>query len=75
MIFLVLSGKIIFLFLENISYSLDGKWNMIFLEKNTWKHDISFKCSEKMNFWRKLHWDMLFLVLSGKMVFLFPKTW
>ena len=48
MIFLVLLGKMIFLFLENLIYSLDGKRKMIFLEKNTWKYHISFKCSERM---------------------------
>ena len=50
MIFLVLSGKIIFPFPENMILPLDGKWKMIFLKKNTQKNDIFFKCSEKMVF-------------------------
>ena len=33
-----------------------------------------FKCSEKMVFPRKLHWNMIFLVVSEKMIFLFFKN-
>ena len=53
-------------------------WNMILFfrqemkdgvtQKNTWKYDIFFKCSEKMIFSKKSLWNMIFLVLSGKMV-------
>ena len=43
-------------------------------QKNTWKYDIFFKCSEKMVFPKKSHWNMIFLVLSGKMIFLFPEN-
>ena len=50
MISLVLSGKMIFLFSENMILPLDGKWKMIFVKKNTRKYDIFFKCSEKMVF-------------------------
>ena len=71
MIFLVLSGKIIYFLPKIWSYSLGGKWKIIFLEKNTWKYDIFFRCSEKMVFLKKLHCNMIFLVLSGKMAF-FP---
>ena len=42
--------------------------------KNCSLHEKSFfsffKCSEKMVFPKKLHWNMTFLVLSGKMIFL-----
>ena len=31
-------------------------------------------CSEKMVFSKKLHWNMIFFVLSGKMIFLFPEN-
>ena len=41
-------------------------------QKNTQKYDIFFKLSEKMVFLKGLRWDMIFLVLSGKMVF-FPR--
>ena len=57
------------------SYSLGGKWKIIFLKKNTCKYDIFFKCSKKMVFSKKLYWNMIFLVLSGKMVFFPKKTW
>ena len=33
-----------------------------------------FKWSEKMVFPKKSHWNMIFLVSSGKMIFLFPKN-
>ena len=49
---------------------------MIFLKKqNTWKYDIFFKCSEKIVFPKKLHGNMIFLVLSGKLVPVPPKLW
>ena len=54
MIFLVLSGKMIFLFSENMILPLDGKWKMIFVKKNTRKYDIFFKCSEKMVFSKEI---------------------
>ena len=39
------------------------------------KNIFSFsKCSEKMAFPKKLHWNMIFLVLSRKTIFLFPKN-
>ena len=53
MIFFELSGKMIFLFPEIWSYSLDVKRKMIFLKKNIWKYDVFSKCSEKMVFPKK----------------------
>ena len=43
------------------------------------KDDLSqnnfLKCSEKMVFPKKLHWNMIFLVvLFGKVIFLFPEN-
>ena len=64
-----------FFFPKTWTCSIDGKRKMIFLEKYSWKCDIFFKCSEKMVFSKMLHWDMIFLVLSGKIVFFFAKTW
>ena len=64
-----------FLFPKIWSCSLDEKRKMIFLKKNTWKYDIFFKCPEKMVFPKKSHWNMIFLVLSEKMVFFFQKIW
>ena len=48
---------------------------MIFLKKKTWKYDIFFKCPEKIVFPKKSCWNMIFLVLSGKMVFFFREIW
>ena len=64
-----------FFFPKIWSYTLDGKWKMIFLKKYTeiwyflqafWKYGLSKRC-------RGSTW--FFFVLSGKMVFFFPKTW
>ena len=53
--------------------TLDRKWNMIFFQKkNTRKYDIFLRSSEKKVFSKKKkkpRRDMIFLVLSGKMVF------
>ena len=64
-----------FFFPKIWSYSLDGKCKTIFLKKKTWKYDIFFKCPKKMVFLKNLCWNMIFLVLSGKMVFFFRKIW
>ena len=74
MIFLVLSGKVVFLFPENMVLSPGREMKDDLSPKNTWKYDIFFKCSEKMVFSKELHWNMIFLVLSGKMVFFSPKN-
>ena len=50
MIFLVLSGKIIFLFPENMIWHLRQKMKDDLSQKNTRKYDIFFKVSEKMVF-------------------------
>ena len=41
--------------------------------KYTWKYDVFFKCSEKMVFTKKSHWNMISFVISGKMVFPFSR--
>ena len=70
-----------FIFPKIWSYPLGGKWKTIFLKKKnkkktttttTWKHDIFFKCSEKMVFSKRPNWNRIFLVLSGKVAF-FPQ--
>ena len=49
MVFLVLlSRKMIFLFLENIVLFFRRKMKDDLSEKNTWKYDIFFKCLKKM---------------------------
>ena len=74
-IFLVLSGKIIFLFPENMILPPDRKWKMIFLKKSTRKYDIFFKCSEKMVFSKRIapgH-DLSCTIWKGGTFF--RKTW
>ena len=68
-IFLVLSGKIVFLFPENVILPFRRKMKDDLSQKNTRKYDIFFKRSEKMIFLKGPRWDMIFLLLSGKMVF------
>ena len=53
-------------------YSLDGKWK-IFLNKNTWKYDISCKCFEKMLFPKNCTGIWSFLYYQKKMIFLFSR--
>ena len=74
MIFLVLSGKMIFLFPENIILFFRRKMKNDLSQKSTWKYDILFKCSEKMVFPKKSLWNIIFLVVSVKMIFLFPEN-
>ena len=69
MIFFVLSGKMIFLFPENMILPLRRKMKDDLSQKNTRKYDIFFKRSEKWSFQKGPRWDMIFVVLSGKMVF------
>ena len=79
MIFLILSGKMIFLFPENMILPPRRKMKDDISQKKTkkkttttWKHDIFFKCSEKMVFSKRPNWNRIFLVLSGKVAF-FPQ--
>ena len=50
---------------------------MIFFFRSsfTWKYDIFFKCSEKMVFPKNSRLNMIFFVISGKMVFLFSRKY
>ena len=68
MIFLVLSGKMIFLFSENMILHLRWKMKHDLSLKNTRKYDIFFKLSEKMVFPKRPRRYMTF-ILSGIMVF------
>ena len=70
MIFFILSGKTIFLFPENGILFFRQKMIGSLSQKNTWKYDIFFKCSENMVFPKNLHWNMIFLVLREKVEFL-----
>ena len=72
-IFLVLSGKLIFIFPELWSYTLGGKWKMIFLKKIHGNMTFSSKFLKRWSFQKGPRRDMIFLVLSGKMVFFSQK--
>ena len=74
MIFLVLSGKTIFLFPENVTLFFRRKMKDDLSQKNTWKYDIFFKCSEKMIFPKQSHWNMIFLVASSRKIIFFPEN-
>ena len=75
MIFLALSGKMMFLFPENMILFFRHKRKDDLSQKNTWKYDVFFKCSEKMVFPKTLHLNTIFFVISGKMVFLFSRKY
>ena len=71
-IFLVLSGKLIFIFPELWSYTLGGKWKMIFLKKIHGNMTFSSSFLKRWYFEKEPREDMIFLVLSGKIIF-FPQ--
>ena len=86
MIFLVLPGKMIFLFPENMILPLGEKMKDGLSQKNTWKYDIFFRCSEKMVFkiWFFLYylerWYLFFrkhdiFSLDGKWMMIFLKKY
>ena len=62
-----------FFFPKMWSYSLDGKWKIIFPPKNTWKYHIFFKCPEKMVFLKKITLEYNLPRKFEKMVFFFRK--
>ena len=71
------SGKMIVLFPENMILPLGRKMKDDLSQKNIWKYDIFFRCSKTMVFSKKLYWNMIFLLLSEKMVVLkeYMETW
>ena len=73
MIFLVLLGKIIFLFLENMILTLGGKWQMIFFKKIQGNMIFSSGPPKRRSFQKGPRQDMIFLLLCGKMFF-FPEN-
>ena len=44
-------------------------------QKDKWKYDVFFKCSEKMVFPKKIVLKYDLFVISGKMVFLFSRKY
>ena len=58
---------------ENERWSSSKKKRKQKQNKKKSNYDTFFKCSEKMVFSKKSRRNMIFLVLSGKMVLFFPK--
>ena len=75
MIFLVLPGKMIFLFSENMILFFKRKRKGDLSQKNPQKYDVFFKFYEKMMFPRKLHWNTVCFVIFGKMDFFFSQKY
>ena len=71
LIFLVLSGNMIFLFPENMILPPDRKWKMIFLKKVHGNMIFSSIVLKRWSFQKGPRRDRIFLVLPGKVVF-FP---
>ena len=75
MIFLVLSGKMIFLFPENMILTAKRKMKDDLSQKIHGNMIFSSNVLKRWSFQKGLRWDMIYLVLSTKVVFFFPKTW
>ena len=75
MIFLVLSGKMIFLFPKNIILHLRQKMKDDLSQKNTQKYYIFFKPSEKMVFRKRAALGHDLSCIIWKDGIFFPKTW
>ena len=56
------------------SYPFDRKWKMIFFKKYMEKSYI-VQIFWKDGLFKKMHWNMIFLVLSGKIGFFLAKRW
>ena len=75
MVFLLLLGKMISLFPENMILPLKQKMEDDHSQKNARKYDISSNVLKRWSFQKGPRRDMIFLVLSGKMLCFFsPKT-
>ena len=71
MIFFLLSEKMIFLFPDNMILFFRRKGKMIFLKERHRNIIFSASVLKRWSF-QKTHWNMIFLQLSAKMIFLFP---
>ena len=71
MMLLVLSGKMIFLFPENMILFFRHKRKDDLSQKTTWKYYIFINCSEKMVSPKNSCLNTMFFVIPEKMVFLF----
>ena len=59
---------------RNMILTLGGKWKMIFFKKIQGNMIFSSGLPKRRSFQKGPRRDMIFLVLSGKMVFFFPKA-
>ena len=59
----------IFFYPKIWSYSLEGKWNMIFLKKIHENMIFSSNVMRRWSFQKQFPWNMILLVLSGKIFF------
>ena len=75
MIFLVSSGKMIFLLTENMILFFRQKMKDDLSLKNTMKYDIFFKCSKKMVFPKNYTEIRSFFYHHERWHFFFPKIW
>ena len=75
MIFLVLSGKMLFLFSEDMILPLKLKIKDDLSQKNTRKYNIFFKCSEKMVFSKRIALGYDLSCIIWKDVFFPQWTW
>ena len=71
--FLYYRERSCFFFLKIWSYTLDGKWKMIFLKKIHGNMIFSSNFLKRWSFQKGPRRHMIFLVLSGKMVFFSQK--
>ena len=68
MIFLILSGKMIFIFPENMILPLGRKMKDDLSQKMHGNMTFSSNVLKRWSFQKGLGWDIIFLALSGKMV-------
>ena len=64
-----------FFFPENMILFFRHKTKDDLSQKKIWKYDIFFKCSEKIVFPKNWRLNMIFFVISGKMVFFFSRKY
>ena len=72
--FLYYRERSCFFFPKIWSYTLGGKWKMIFPKKIHGNMIFSSSFLKRWSFQKEPHQEMTFLVLSGILVFFFPKT-
>ena len=72
--FLYYQGRWFSFFPKNMILFFRQKMKDDLSQKNIRRYAVFFKCSEKMIFPKKLHWNIVFLVLSEKWYFCLPEN-